>query len=133
MSSGNTILVVEDDLDVADGMVSLLEEEGYRVVSAPDGAEALERLREDRGVGLVLLDLTMPNMSAGEFRTEQKKDPAIAEVPVLLMSAGLDGPQKAGVLGAVGYLGKPFKPAQLIEAVARFLRPGLASSAAPAR
>jgi CheY-like chemotaxis protein len=126
MSGGSTILVVEDDLDVSDGMVSLLEEEGYRVVAALDGAEGLERLRQDHAVGLVLLDLTMPNMSAGEFRTEQRKDPAIAEVPVLLMSAGLDGEQKAGVLGAVGYLGKPFKPAQLIETVERFLRPGQA-------
>ena len=127
MSAGPTIqpaiLVVEDDPDVRDGMVSLLEEEGYRVLAAFDGAEGLERLREGHDVGLVLLDLTMPKMSAGEFRLQQRKDPAIAEVPVVLMSAGLDVARQADVLGAVGYVGKPFKPAHLLETVGRFLRP----------
>ena len=124
MSGQQTILVVEDDRDVSEGMVSLLEEEGYLVVAALDGAEGLVALRQTAGVGLVLLDLTMPKMSAAEFRFEQRKDPAIAQVPVLLMSAGLDVARHADVLGAVGFVGKPFKPARLLETVGRLLRPG---------
>ncbi len=115
------LLVVEDDLDVSDGMVSLLEDEGYRVLAALDGHEGLKRLQDSPDVRLVLLDLTMPKMSAGEFRVEQRKVASIAAIPVLLMSAGLDAARQADKLGAVGFLGKPFKPAMLVETVGRLL------------
>ena len=117
------ILVVEDDPDVSEGMVALLEEEGYRVGAARDGADGLRHLRENLGVKLILLDLTMPRMSAGEFRAVQRADPVMSEIPVLLMSANLDVSKQAQALGVAGYLGKPFRPAALIETIGRLVGP----------
>ena len=114
-----TVLVVEDDQDIADGMAGLLEEEGFRVLCAGNGAEALAKLRQDGSVQLILLDLTMPVMSAAEFRAQQSRDAAIAKIPVLLLSAGLDVAHQAKVLGAAGYISKPFKPPVLIESMRR--------------
>lgn len=119
---GQLILVVEDDPDVSDGMVSLLEEEGFRAATASDGEEGLKKLRELTDASLVLLDLTMPRMSAAEFRFQQAKDPLIAQVPVMLMSAGLDVGRQAKLLGAIAFIAKPFKPPALIEAIGRALR-----------
>ena len=121
MSSGPRILVVEDDPDVSDGMVALLEEEGFRAEAAADGLEALKRLRELGDAQLVLLDLTMPRMSAAEFRVEQARDPSISQVPVLLMSAGLDIGRQAQALGAAAFIAKPFKPSALLAAIGRIL------------
>lgn len=123
------ILVVEDDPDVSDGMVALLEEEGYRTEAAADGAEALSKLRASPDAALVLLDLTMPKMSAGEFRAQQRKDPAISHVPILLMSAGLDVRRQAEALGAVAYIPKPFKPKLLLDTLAGVLQSNPAASA----
>ena len=118
---GPLILVVEDDPDVSDGMVSLLEEEGFRAATASDGEEGLKKLRELTDPSLVLLDLTMPRMSAAEFRSQQSKDPRIAGIPVMLMSAGLDVGRQAKALGAIAFIAKPFKPPALIEAIGRAL------------
>jgi CheY-like chemotaxis protein len=117
MNASPLVLVVEDDPDVLDGMVTLLEEEGYRALTASDGAAALEVLRGGQAVSVVLLDLTMPRMSAAEFRAVQRAEPAISKVPIILMSAGLDISRQAEVLGAVGFLGKPFSPPALLKAI----------------
>jgi CheY-like chemotaxis protein len=116
------VLIVDDDADVCEGMASLLDEEGYEALTALGGEAGLRLLRERPGVALVLLDLTMPRMNAFEFRAAQQGDPRIAAVPVVLMSAGLDGRKHAQRLGAAGYLAKPFKPAALLEVVDRLVR-----------
>jgi CheY-like chemotaxis protein len=117
------ILVVEDDPDVSEAMVALLEEAGYRVLPALDGAAGLRLLRERPEVALILLDLTMPRMSASQFRSEQRRDGAVAGVPVVLMSAGLEVGKQAELLGALAYVCKPFRAEALLEVVARLIAP----------
>src|SRR6266446_9079911 len=75
-----SILIVEDDADVRGALSAVLEGEGYRVVEAAHGQEALQHLRADaRGFCMILLDLWMPVMNGWEFRAEQLKDPTLAE------------------------------------------------------
>jgi DNA-binding response OmpR family regulator len=109
------ILVIEDDPDVSEGLVELLEDAGYRAIAAHDGEEGLKKMRAQPGVALILLDLTMPKMSAAEFRQRQRADAAVAQVPVLLMSAGRDLAAHAAALGAIDSLAKPFRPSLLVE------------------
>ena len=87
--AGNrSILIVEDDSDLREALSEVLRDEGYSVESAADGREALDRLRRDLRPSLILLDLTMPVMNGWQFRAEQRRDPALSEIPVVVLSAG---------------------------------------------
>ena len=103
-------------------MVELLADEGFDVASVPSGREALAHLRSAQAVpGLILLGLMMPDMDGYEFRAEQKKDPKLAEIPVLLMTAAADPHAKVAELGVQGVLKKPFKDIDsIVDAVNRF-------------
>src|ERR1043166_6147962 len=89
------ILVVEDDPDVREALVLLLEREGYAVTSVNNGQEALEQLRATPSA-LILLDLMLPVMDGFEFRVHQLQDPALARVPVIVLSGGGDLTRKIG-------------------------------------
>src|SRR5256712_12775997 len=83
-----SILIVEDDADVRGALTVVLEGEGYPVVEAAHGQEALQYLCADpAGFCMILLDLWMPVMNGWEFRAQQLKDPALAEVPVIVVTA----------------------------------------------
>ncbi len=112
------ILLVEDDEDVRGALAALLVGEGYEVVEAAHGAEALERLRASNFC-LILLDLMMPVMNGWQFRAEQLKDPALASVPVGVVTADNGAAQKAAEVGAVGYLLKPIELPDLLAHVER--------------
>jgi CheY-like chemotaxis protein len=82
------ILVVDDDLDSRDAVCELLEDEGYAVATAGDGVEALEWLRAAaQAPGLILLDLVMPRMSGRDFLDELRRDPRLAQPPIIALSA----------------------------------------------
>jgi signal transduction histidine kinase len=102
---GEKILVVEDDDDLRETVVSLLEGQGYRPVGAANGLRALELLRKDPPPALILLDLMMPEMDGWQFRIEQKKDPSLAVIPVLVLSA--DDSAQAAAIDASRYIPKP--------------------------
>ena len=100
------VLVVEDDPDVREMLATLLSTEGFYVVGAEDGLEALHLLRIVRHRApetpcLILLDLTMPRLGGNEFRRVQLSDPTVASVPVAVMSGAADIEQRARALGAV--------------------------------
>lgn len=80
-------LVVDDDDDLRETLVSTLQDEGLCAAAARNGLEALSWLRAGRRPGVILLDFSMPLMDAPAFRREQRADPDIAGVPVVLMSA----------------------------------------------
>ena len=116
-----SILLVEDDDDIRQAMTIFLEGAGYRVVEAKDGEEALRLLRASVSrFCLVLLDLFMPVKNGWEFRAEQVADPAIAHVPVVVVSADRNARQKADTLGALDYLVKPIDFDRLLGAVAEY-------------
>ncbi len=80
-------------------MATLFEVHGYKVETARDGEEGLERAREHRPC-LILLDLMMTGMDGRTFRREQQRIPEIAQVPVVIVSAHPDAPFIAKQLGA---------------------------------
>jgi CheY-like chemotaxis protein len=80
------VLVIEDDRDMRDALVEVLRLEGFEVESAGNGADGLAHARAHHP-DVILLDLMMPIMSGWEFRAEQRKDPRIGEIPVIVMSA----------------------------------------------
>ncbi len=115
------VMVVEDDFSIRDILRELLEEEGYRVVWAADGREALARLKAARRPpSLILLDLMMPVMDGWEFRLAQQRDPELARIPVVVISADHALPQKISQLAVEGYLPKPFELATLLDTVQRY-------------
>ena len=118
--SRGEVMVVEDDYAIRETLRELLEDEGYRVTPAANGAEALHHLRNDRAPGLILLDLMMPVMNGWEFRDAIRRDPALAEIPVVLLSADDELAQKAGAMRVQGYLSKPFQLQQLLLTVERY-------------
>lgn len=85
--TSRSILVVDDDNDIRSTLCEYLEDEGYAVGAAANGQDALEFLREHPTTAVVLLDLMMPVMDGYQFRIEQKSDPAIASIPVVVMTA----------------------------------------------
>lgn len=110
------VLVVEDDDDIRNTLAELLEGEGYEVSSAADGRQGLERALEQMP-DVILLDLMMPVMNGWEFREEQKRDPAIAGVPVVVVSAV---PRAAIDVSEV--IAKPFSIDEVLDAVERQVR-----------
>jgi CheY-like chemotaxis protein len=116
-----TVLVIDDDLDIVDSIREVLEDEGYTVVVAKDGEEALERLT-GLTPQLILLDLAMPNMDGSAFRTAQRQNPALAKIPTVVMSAADRTREMAMALDPEDCLLKPIKLATLLEVVARYCR-----------
>jgi CheY-like chemotaxis protein len=112
----SAVLLVEDDRDARDAIRDVLEEEGYRVLTAANGAEALVALPALTRPGVVLLDLMMPVMSGWEFLTAARERGLLGGVSVIVLSAS---PVKTVPRGVAGWLGKPVHLEDLLGAVAR--------------
>jgi two-component system chemotaxis response regulator CheY len=108
-----TILLVEDDVDVREALVEAMRDKGYLVECAFDGQHALRVLRAGLRPGVILLDLMMPRMDGAEFRRTQRNDPALADLPVVLLSADARLDEKARALQVQGAVRKPIDLAQL--------------------
>src|SRR5215472_17599360 len=112
-ASARTLLVIEDDADIREALDGLLSTEGFRVAGCSNGREALNWLRASPKPDLILLDLMMPVMDGWQFRVAQKKDPELAAIPVLALSA--DTTAKAVAIDAEAYLKKPVEYDTLID------------------
>jgi CheY-like chemotaxis protein len=109
------VLIVEDDADLREMMAQLLSLEGFHTAAVANGREALEYLHHGDAPDLILLDLMMPVMDGWEFRRHQQADPALADVPVIVLSA-LDQSRTADV-SAHAFLKKPLDFDRLLELV----------------
>jgi CheY-like chemotaxis protein len=120
MSRRIHILVVDDDGDLRDTLRDVLEEVGYAVTSAADGADALDQLRDaSQRPDMILLDLQMPNMDGEAFRGEQLKLADVADIPVAVLTSDKDGKRKAAALHTAACLSKPLKLLQLLTLIPR--------------
>lgn len=81
-----SVLIIDDDRDSREAMAEALSLEGYFVATAANGAEALACLRTGYHPHVILLDLMMPGVDGWDFRTEQKRDAALAQIPVVVIS-----------------------------------------------
>ena len=97
----------------------VLEHEGYEVVLAPDGKEALDLLQQGVVPGLILLDLMMPVMNGWDFRRRQLADPALASIPVIVLSADPLATRLAGSPGVCEVLVKPVDVESLLRSLER--------------
>ena len=120
MNNMNTVLVVDDEQAIADIIKFNLEREGYEVLTAKDGRDALNTLGEN-SVNLVLLDVMMPEMDGFTCLKEIRKD---SKVPVIMLTAKEEEVDKVlGLeLGADDYVVKPFSMRELIARVKANLR-----------
>jgi len=126
MADSKTILIVDDDMELSDGLRVMLERQGYRVMQARDGQQGKQLIYQHRP-DLVILDMMMPRMG-GYPVLEHFRDKADAP-PIIMITANEGSRHKAYAeyLGVIDYIRKPFAMEKLLEAVAR----GLAGEAPP--
>ncbi len=123
MTKSATVLIVEDDAEIRNSLREVLGDEGYAVVIATNGKEALEALR--RAVDkpkLIILDVMMPVMDAYQFREAQLKDGSLSEIPTVLLSADAKLPEKAAAAKTSLYLKKPVDLDELFSLVEKYCR-----------
>lgn len=114
--SQKSVLVVDDDTGIRAMLIELLEDSGYHVSGAANGREALAQLQSGAQYPcLILLDLNMPVMTGWEFRSRQQQDPALAEIPVVVVSADRNIHYESRVVDAAGYLSKPIDFGRLMD------------------
>jgi len=128
--AGESILVVEDEVNIAKLLTMYLEKDGYRVTVARDGQQGLERFERDHP-DMVILDILLPKMDGLEVCRRIRRQ---SFVPLLMLTAKRDETDKiVGLeLGADDYMTKPFSPREMVTRVRAILRRAKQSSIAPA-
>src|ERR1700719_1666840 len=121
MADGKTILVVDDDLELSDGLRAVLERQGHRVIQARDGQQGKQQIYQQRP-DLVILDMMMPRM--GGYPVLEHFRGKTDAPPIIMITANEGSRHKAYAeyLGVVDYIRKPFAMDALLEAVERGLR-----------
>jgi chemosensory pili system protein ChpA (sensor histidine kinase/response regulator) len=118
MASAPLIMVVDDSLTVRKITSRLLEREGYQVITAKDGLEALEQLRETLPA-VMLVDIEMPRMDGFDLTRNVRGDPRTRDIPIVIISSRTADKHRsqAASLGVNAFLGKPFQEAELLEQI----------------
>ena len=114
-----TILVIEDDKFLRELITRKLLDEAYEVSEAIDGEEGIKKIKEGKP-DLILLDLILPGIDGFEVLSKMKEDPALASIPVIILSnlGQKDDVEKGLKMGAVDYLIKAhFTPGEIIEKI----------------
>src|SRR5688500_4298890 len=114
---GPLVLIVDDDAGVRDVVAELLADDGFRVTTASNGQEALEKLWSMPAPALILLNLRMPVMNGWAFRSAMRQSPELRDIPVVIVSGSQGLPETALDLEASGYLPKPLDVAVLLSTV----------------
>ena len=122
MAEPKTILIVDDDMELVDGLRMLLERQGYRVIRASDGHQGKQAIYNQRP-DLVILDMMMPRMG-GYPVLEHFRDKPDAP-PIIMITANEGSRHKAYAewLGVVDYIRKPFALEELLDSVSKALAP----------
>jgi chemosensory pili system protein ChpA (sensor histidine kinase/response regulator) len=120
--AGPVIMVVDDSLTVRKVTSRLLEREGYAVITAKDGVDALEQMR-DTLPDVMLVDIEMPRMDGFDLARIVRRDPRTQRIPIIIISSRTAEKHRkqAAQIGANAFLGKPYQESDLLEHVARYL------------
>ena len=116
-----TVLVVDDEPLIAMAMEAALEDAGYRVATAANGRQGLERLAEAPRPDLVLTDMMMPVMGGAEMLAAMAGDPALRRIPAIVLSSLPEAAVRARADGAAAVLRKPCTADEVLGAIARVL------------
>lgn len=127
------VLVVDDEPAVRHRLAEVIGGEGHAVITAADGAEALERLRYAQQLPCaILIDMMMPHMDGRQLAAAIRADPAWSKIPFALIGTNPAHEREAFALGARRWLGKPINLDRLLEAIEDLCgaprRPGVAAS-----
>ena len=123
MPEQKTILVVDDDRELIDGLRTLLEKQGYRVIQANDGHQAKSVIYNQKP-DLVILDMMMPRMGGYPVLEHFRDKPDVPPIIMITANEGSRHKAYAEYLGVVDYIRKPFAMERLLEAVNKaFSRP----------
>jgi CheY-like chemotaxis protein len=118
-----TILIVDDELAIVDSLVDLLDDEGFGVITAPNGKVGLRKLEEELP-DLIFIDIMMPVMDGREMLRRLREQPHYASIPVVMMSAvpmDVVFSESAKALGYSAFLRKPFDMKELLALIHEFL------------
>jgi two-component system chemotaxis response regulator CheY len=115
------LFLVEDDADIRESLKDFLIDEGYDVLTAENGFDALNQLRLLTDLPkLILLDLMMPVMDGVSFRTAQLLDPRLSNIPVVVTSANPQGTQKLSAMGVHDFIKKPPTLDLILEVIRKY-------------
>jgi chemosensory pili system protein ChpA (sensor histidine kinase/response regulator) len=122
--SAPLVMVVDDSLTVRKFTSRLLEREGYRVITAKDGLDAIEKLR-DHLPDVMLVDIEMPRMDGFDLTRSVRGDARTLGIPIIVISSRTAGKHRsrAAALGVSAFIGKPFQEAELLQNISACLRP----------
>lgn len=117
-AAANTVMVVDDSLTVRKITRRLLEREGYRVIDAKDGLDALEKLRDEKP-GIMLVDIEMPRMDGFELTKNVRAEASTKHIPIIMITSRTAEKHRnhAFDLGVNVYLGKPYQDTQLLASI----------------
>ena len=121
MPDTKTILIVDDDYELSDGLRSVLEKQGHRVIQARDGHQGKQAIYQQRP-DLVILDMMMPRMGGYPVLEHFKGKPDAPPIIMITANEGSRHKAYAEYLGVVDYIRKPFAMERLMEAVERGLK-----------
>ena len=115
-----TVLVVDDEFGIVDVLEIILTDEGYRVLTACNGKQGLERLSTEKP-DVVLLDFMMPILGGAEMLATMVAEPAYRHIPVIMISSLGENVFAQKCTGYVAYLRKPFRATAVLSTIARVL------------
>jgi chemosensory pili system protein ChpA (sensor histidine kinase/response regulator) len=124
-----TVMVVDDSLTVRKITSRLLEREGYRVLAAKDGVDALEQVHRSLP-DIMLVDIEMPRMDGFDLTRNLRGDPRTAAVPIIVISSRTADKHRthAFELGVNDFIGKPYQEAELLAHIQKYLEPQAAEA-----
>jgi CheY-like chemotaxis protein len=124
LASPRRVLLVDDDTAIRSALSEVLQEEGFEVVSAPNGLVALDQLRAGPAPSAIVLDLMMPVMDGWDFRHFQLQDPGLRDIPVVVVTAaGFSAESVRAQFGDVALIPKPVPLDDLLTVLGRACPP----------
>lgn len=119
---GKLIMTADDSASIRQMVSFTLKQAGYEVVTAEDGQDALDKLKE-AAANMLITDLNMPNMDGIELIRQVRQTPAFKFMPIIMLTTESQAAKKqeAKAAGASGWIVKPFKPDQLVGVVKKVL------------
>ncbi|HEY9851498.1 MAG TPA: response regulator [Leptolyngbyaceae cyanobacterium] len=122
-SSFPQILIVDDSISLRQTLALTLQKANYQVIQAQNGREALQQIRQNPGIQLVICDIEMPLMNGFEFLNNYRRDSALGKVPVVMLTSRRSEKHRllALEMGAVDYFTKPYRDEEILNAIANLL------------